>query len=200
MSTASQFQPILVRDYLDGERQAKRKHEYVNGVVYAMAGGTVQHSRIASNATGVLFTQLRGQRCQVFNSDMKIRVRQSSGTRFYYPDVSVVCQPNKANDSFQDAPVVIVEVISESTRRTDEYEKREAYLTIDSLGTYILVEQTSASALVYRRADSGFDREVYTGLDAIIPLPEIQCKLSLGEIYQNVEFVPIVSDDDEDGA
>ena len=197
MSTASQFQPILVRDYLDGERQAKRKHEYVNGVVYAMAGGTVQHSRIGSNATGVLFSQLRGQRCQVFNSDMKIRVRLRSGTRFYYSDATIVCQQNNANDSFQDSPVVIVEVISESTRRTDEYEKCEAYLTIDSLNTYILVEQTSASALVYRRADSGFDREVYTGLDAIIPLPEIECKLSFRELYQNVEFVPVVSDEDD---
>ena len=197
MSTASQFQPILVRDYLDGERQAKRKHEYVNGVVYAMAGGNVQHSRIGSNATVALGAQLRGQRCQVFNSDMKIRVRLSRETRFYYPEASVVCQQNKANDSFQDSPVVIVEVISESTRRTDEYEKCEAYLTIDSLNTYILVEQTSASALVYRRADSGFDREVYTGLDAIIPLPEIECKLSFRELYQNVEFIPVVSDEDD---
>ncbi len=198
MSTVSQFQPILVRDYLDGERQAKRKHEYVNGVVYAMAGGTVQHSRIGSNAIGAFFSKLRGQRCQVFNSDIKIRVRLSSGTRFYYPDASVVCQQNNANDSFQDSPVVIVEVISESTRRTDEYEKCEAYLTIDSLIAYILVEQKSASALVYRRADSGFDREVYKGLDAIIPLPEIQCELAFRELYQNVEFAPFVSDEDEE--
>ncbi|MEJ7594330.1 MAG: Uma2 family endonuclease [Planctomycetaceae bacterium] len=198
MSTASQFQPISVRDYLAGERIAKRKHEYVDGVVYAMAGGTVQHSRIASNATGTLHAQLRGHKCEAFHSDMKVRVRLSRGTRFYYPDVSVVCQPNADRDSFHDAPVVIVEVISDSTRRTDEYEKREAYLSIDSLCAYVLVEQASAAVLVYRRGDSGFDREVYTGLDAIIPLPEIECQLALAELYQNVEFVPVVTDDELD--
>lgn len=198
MSTAPQLQPVSVRDYLTGERIAKRKHEYVEGGVYAMSGGTVQHSRIASNATGTLHAQLRGHKCEAFNSDMKVRVRVSRGTRFYYPDVSVVCQPNADNDSFHDAPVVIVEVISESTRRFDEQEKREAYLSIDSLHVYVLVEQASAAVLVYRRGDSGFDREVYTGLDAFIPLPEIECELALAELYPNVEFVPFVADEDDD--
>ena len=198
MSTTSQFQPVSVRDYLVGERSAIRKHEYVDGVVYAMAGGTVQHSRIASNATGTLHAQLRRHKCQTYNSDIKVRVRMSRGTRFYYPDVSVVCQPNADRDSFHDAPVVIVEVISESTRRIDEYEKREAYLSIDSLCVYVLVEQASAAVLVYRRGDSGFDRQVYTGRDAIIPLPEIECELALAELYQNVEFIPIVTDDELD--
>ncbi len=197
MSTASQFQPISVRDYLAGEQIAKRKHEYVDGVVYAMAGGTVQHSRIASNATGTLHAQLRGHKCEAFNSDMKVRVRLRRGTRFYYPDVSVVCPPNAESDSFHDTPVVIVEVISESTRRTDKCEKSEAHLSIDSLCVYVLVEQASAAVLVYRRGDRGFDREVYTGLDAIIPLPEIECELALAELYQNVEFVPVVTDDDD---
>jgi len=197
MSNALNFQPISVRDYLQGEAKAKRKHEFVDGVVYAMAGGTVTHSRVASNTTGLLFAQLRGHRCEVFNSDIKIRVRLSRGTRFYYPDVSVVCQPNPPEDSFHDKPIVIVEVVSESTRRVDEYEKREAYLTIDSLCVYLLIEQSSAAALVYRRGDSGFDRERYLGVDAIIPLPEIDCQLALTESYQNVEFTPVLTDDDD---
>lgn len=195
MTTASHFQPITVRDYLDGERDARRKHEFVAGDIYAMAGGTVQHNRIASNATGALYAQLRGKQCQVFNSDMKVRVRLSSGTRFYYPDLSVVCHPNEAGEVFQDAPVVIVEVISDSTRRTDEYEKREAYLSIDSLCAYVLVEQNSASALVYRRGDSGFDREIYEGLDAVIQLPEIDCELKLADVFEQVEFLPVQPDD-----
>ena len=120
VSTASRYQQISVRDYLDGERQARRKHEYVRRRRLLEAGGTVQHSRIASNVTGAFFTQLRGQGCQVFNSDRKVRVRLSHGTRFYHPDVSVVCHPNPDNDSYHDAPVVIVEVISESARRIRE--------------------------------------------------------------------------------
>lgn len=198
MSSASQFQLVSVRDYLAREQCAKRRHEYVDGVVYAMAGGAVQHSRIASNVTVALGSQLRGQKCQAFNSEMKVRVCMSRGTRFYYPDVSVVCQPNADHDSFHDAPVVIVEVISESTRRIDEYEKREAYLSIDSLCVYMLVELVSAAVLVYRRGDSGFDREVYTGRDAIIPLPEVECELALTDLYQNVEFAPVVTDDELD--
>ena len=200
MGTARQFQPIPAQDYLKGEQTAKRKHEFVNGVVYAMAGGTVQHNRIASNATVVVGSLLRGQKCQVFNSDMKVRVRTSQGTRFYYPDLSVICQSNADGDSFHDSPIVIVEVISESTRRIDEYEKRDAYLSIASLAVYILVEQTSAAALVYRRIDSGFDREVYTGLETIVPLPEIDCKLAIKDLYENVEFTTTVADDEDDNS
>lgn len=198
MSTASQFQPISVSDYLLGEQAARRKHEFVNGIVYAMAGGTVQHSRIASNAIIALGSQLRSGKCQVFNSDIKIRVRMSQGTRFYYPDLSVVCEPNSASDSYHDLPLVIVEVVSESTRRTDESEKREAYLSIASLCVYVLAEQSSAAAHVYRRTDSGFDHEVYVGLDTVIPLPEIQCEMALKDLYQNVDFLPQSVDDHVD--
>jgi len=197
MSNASHPLPISVQDYLAGELIARRKHEFVDGVVYAMSGGTVTHSRIASNAVIAVGSQLRGKKCEVFNSDMKVRVRQSRGTRFYYPDLSVVCQPNPPTDTFQDAPVVIVEVLSESTRRVDQYEKREAYLSIDSLRVLILVEQSLPAATVYRRHDEGFDREVFNGLDATIPLPEINCQLPLTELFANVEFVPIANEDDE---
>jgi Uma2 family endonuclease len=197
MSTAPLYNPISVRDYLAGELIARRKHEYVDGVVYAMAGATNTHKRIATNATGILHSQLSGRRCQVFNSDTKVRVQQSRGTRFYYPDLSVICRLNPADDTFQDAPVVIVEVVSPSTRRIDEYEKREAYLSIDSLCVYVLVEQSTAAALVYRRGDSGFERETYFGLDATIALPEIKCQLRLADLFENVEFLPAVSDEDE---
>ena len=190
MSTARQKQPISIADYLNGESTSPIKHEFVDGVVYAMAGATANHNRIATNATGALYSQLRGKRCQAFNSDMKIRVRLTRTTRFYYPDLSVVCQPNAGDDTFQDNPVVIVEVISESTRRVDEYEKREAYLSINSLCVYVMLEPNTTAALVYRRADEGFTCETYEGPDAIISLPEIECDLSLAEAYAQVEFLP----------
>lgn len=197
MSTVRQSDPISIAAYLSGEETATRKHEYVEGVVYAMVGATNAHNRIATNGTGALHAQLRGKPCQVFNSDTKVRVRLARGTRFYYPDASVVCRLNPQNDTFQDAPVVIIEVVSESTRRTDENEKREAYLSIDSLCVYILVEQATAGVVVYRRTDSGFERETYVGHDAVLPLPEIDCELRLADLYENVEFPPPRSDDDE---
>ena len=196
MNTALKLKSISVVDYLRGEQNASRKHEYVEGNIYAMVGAKNSHNRIATNGTVALGYQLRGKRCQVFNADTKIRVRQNRGTRFYYPDLSVVCRVNPPDETFQDEPVVIVEVISESTRRTDEYEKRESYLSINSLRVYIRVEQSSAAAVVDRRVDSGFEREIYEGLEAVIPLPEIGCSLPLTDLYEQVEFLPPESDDE----
>ena len=199
MGTAPSYQPISVRDYLRGEQNAKRKHEYVDGIVYAMVGAANVHNRVATNATVALGAQLRGKPRQTFNSDTKIRIRLPRGTRFYYPDALVVCRPNPPGDTFQDAPVVIVEVVSPSTRRTDENEKCEAYLSIDSLCVYILVESSVAAALVYRRGDAGFERERYIGLDAVIPLPEIECELPLADLYENVQFPALPPDEEWEG-
>lgn len=200
MSTASNLAPISVREYLLGEEEARHRHEYVHGVVYAMVGATNAHNRIATNATVVLGGSLRGKRCQVFNSDTKVRVRLARGTRFYYPDAMVVCQPNPGSDTFQDSPVVIIEVISPSTRRTDETEKRDTYLSIDSLMVYVRLEQSSALAIVDRRGDDGFAGEAYQGLNAVIPLSEIESELSLGELFESVEFVAEPTEEDEDSA
>lgn len=198
MSSVQHIQPISIRDYLDGEKRSRHKHEYVEGTVYAMVGAFNAHNRIANNVTLALGRQLLGRPCQIFNSDTKIRIRHAGGTRFYYPDVSVGCAANPLTDSFQDSPVVIVEVVSPSTRRVDEYEKKEAYLSIDSLCIYILLEQSSASALVYRRAVNGFTCQRYVGLEASIDLPEIQSSLSLPEAYRSVEFIPEVDEDEGD--
>ena len=186
MSTAPRVRPVSVEEYLAGESHAERKHEYIDGVVYAMVGATNSHNTIATNVTGLLHAQLRGKACRVFNADAKVRVRLPSGTRFYYPDASVVCQPNPPGDSFNDTPVVIVEVLSESTRRVDEHEKREAYAAIDTLLVYVLFEQDTAAAVVYRRGDAGFAREVFLGRGAVIPLAEVGCELRLADVYANV--------------
>jgi Uma2 family endonuclease len=188
MSTAFQRNFITVLDYLDGETAAQQKHEYVDGVVYAQAGASNAHNQVATNATVELGLRLRGNPCQVFNSDTKIRLRQATSTRFYYPDLSVVCRRNAPEDTFQDQPTVIVEVLSESTRRIDEGEKRDAYFSLPSLSTYVLFEQSAVAALVYQRGEQGFEKQFYTGLDSRIPLPEIDCELSLAAIYDGVEF------------
>ncbi len=197
MSTAREFQPVSVEAYLDGELRAKRKHEYVNGLVYQMAGANNAHNLIAINNIVSLGPQLRSQPCQVYNSDTKVRVEKGRGTRFYYPVCLVACNLNPSHDTFQDQPVVIIEVISESTRRTDEQEKREAYLSLPSLQVYLLVEQSSFSTVVYRRADGDFIREVYSGFSSITPSPEVQYQLPLAELYENVVLTAVVKEEDE---
>ncbi|HQX48787.1 MAG TPA: Uma2 family endonuclease [Planctomycetaceae bacterium] len=186
MSTVRITEPILVGDYLAGELVSPVKHEYVAGAVFAMVGAKNSHNRIAVNALLALGTQLKGKPCQPCNSDTKIRVRTADHVRFYYPDVSVVCDANSLSDTFQDRPVLIVEVLSESTRRLDDGEKRDAYFTIPTLNYYLLLEQDSAVAVLYERASERFERHEFTNLNDVISLASLQIKLPLSELYLGV--------------
>jgi Uma2 family endonuclease len=196
MSAIKKLSRISVEDYLAGELVSPIKHEYLNGVVYAMAGARNAHNRIATNSLGALVNRLRGQKCEAFNSDTKIRIRFANEIRFYYPDAFVVCDPNPDTDSFHDRPKMVLEVLSRSTRRIDEGEKKDAYLTIPSLDVYVLLEQESATVTVFRRS-KGFVQEVYEGLETVMRLPEIGIELPLAEIYDRVEFSPEAEPEEE---
>jgi Uma2 family endonuclease len=197
MSTAKKLSLVSVEDYLAGELTSPVKHEYLGGMLYAMAGGRNAHNLIASNTLVALGSRLRGRRCRPYNSDTKIRVELPGQVRFYYPDVSVICRSNPQTDSFQDEPAALFEVLSRGTRRIDEGEKRDAYLTLPSLCVYVLVEQESPAVVVFRRTEQGFIREVYQGIDAVLPLGEIEIDLPLAEIYETVEFTPEPEDNRE---
>lgn len=187
MTAAPQWNFVTEDDYLAAEIGAEMKREFIGGVVYAMAGAKIRHNRIAGNAFAIFHNALRGSACSPFNSDTKVRIRLRDHTRFYYPDAMVVCDSNPDDDTFQDEPVIIVEVASESTRRIDEGEKKDAYLSIPSLGSYLVVDQETPVVLAYQRQpDTGFRREIFEGLDAIIPLPEIGSELDLSDLYEGV--------------
>ena len=189
--TASKKLPLLSEeDYLAGELASTVKHEYVDGTVYAMAGARQFHNDISINVSTAFRVRVRGTGCRAFNSDAKVRIRTRGLLRFYYPDAGITCQPNPRADSFEDNPAVIAEVLSASTRRTDEEGKRDAYLSIPSLCAYLLIEQEFPFVVVHRRSGTAFVREEYAGLEAVIPLPEIGSTLPLAEVYEDVEFVP----------
>jgi Uma2 family endonuclease len=190
MSTAKKLNLVSVEEYLAGELKSPRKHEYLGGVVYAMAGARNAHNVIAGNTYAAVHVRLRGRPCRPFNSDTKVRLHILGHVRFYYPDASVSYRPNPATDSFQDEPRVIFEVLSRATRRIDEGEKKDAYNTIPSLGVYVLIEQDTPAAVVFRRSADGFEREVYEGLGAVLPLEELGIDLPLAEIYETIEFAP----------
>jgi Uma2 family endonuclease len=194
MSSARHLQPIPVNDYLEGEAQARRRHEYVCGTIYAQAGGTNSHNLVATNVTIALGAQLRGKPCRAFNSDTKIRIRNDSDTRFYYPDASVICEPNPPTDSFQDQPRAIVEVMSPSTKRIDQGEKRSAYLSIATLDYYVVFEQDHPSAAMWQRENGDFTQTFASGLDNSLALPSIECVLRLSDVYDGVVF-PETSDE-----
>lgn len=184
---------ITVADYLAGEEISDVKHEYLGGTVHAMAGATNQHNKIALNGLASLHGQLRGKPCQPFNSDTKVRIEFPDHIRFYYPDAMVVCHSNPGTDHFQDQPVVVIEVLSDSTRRTDLGEKLDAYLTMPSLQVLLFVEPDFPAVTVHRRqSEGGFALEYHAGLDATIPLPEIDASLPLADLYERVEFSSIL--------
>ena len=189
MTALRQPDSISVHDYLAGEELSETKHEYLGGTVHAMAGASIRHNNIAGNCFAFLHGKLRGKPCRPYNSDTKIRIEFPDHTRFYYPDAMVVCQSNPDTDHYQTQPVVIIEVLSDSTRRADLGEKRDAYLTIASLKVLLFVESDTPSVTLYRRVpEGGFTTERHVGLEASIPLPEIETSLSLAEIYDHVDF------------
>lgn len=180
---------ITIDDYLAGEDVAATRHEFIGGAVHAMAGGTRDHSAIAANAIVALGSQLRGKACRPFTSDLKIRIDFPDHVRFYYPDASVVCTPSGGDPRYERNPVVVLEVLSESTRRIDQTEKRDGYFHLPSLRMLILADSERVHVMVYRRRqDGGFAIEEYGDRDAMIPLPEIEVSLAVRELYEGIDF------------
>jgi Uma2 family endonuclease len=190
MSTAEDPHFVSVDEYLASEEAAFSKSEYIDGWVRAMSGATIRHNRVKGNCHYHLMRMLVGQPCQPYDSDTKLRVNRTHRKRYYYPDVQVVCQTNPETLVYQDLPVLIIEVLSPSTRRYDLDEKLDAYLDIVSLDCYIILEQHTPIAIVMRRTDKGFLRQTYEGVETNIPLPFLGCSLSLRDIYDGVTFTP----------
>src|SRR5215213_9617067 len=172
-------------EYLAIERQAEDKSEYVDGVMYAMAGRGERHNLIAGNLVTELNIQLREAPCRVYPSDLKIRVPSSK--RFFYPDVSVVCDETQFADDERDVvlnPILIVEVLSESTAAFDRGKKFQSYQQIESLQEYLLVSQDEFVVEHYlRQADGHWLYTKVSGLDDAITLPNMKCQLLLKDIY-----------------
>jgi Uma2 family endonuclease len=189
MQTARQ--PFLTPDeYLELERQAKTKSEYFNGEVFAMTGASVSHNQIVANVVSALNTQLKSRPCRVFASDMRVKV---SLTGLYtYPDVVVVCGRLQLEDGQKDTllnPMMLVEVLSPSTERYDRGAKFAHYQTLESLADYVLISQDETKVEHFARqpADKWLF-SMYQGLEAVAPLPSIDCALPLTEVYDKVEF------------
>jgi Uma2 family endonuclease len=181
-AAAEKLDYITVENYLAGEKNSEVRHEYVDGQIYAMAGGSLKHNLIASNTSGLLWNHLRGQSCFPLSSDMLVK---TLGKRFRYPDVVVVCE----NDSMEDEqvvanPILIIEVLSKSTRKKDKGEKRLEYLSIPSLLEYVLIEQDFAEVEVQRRSTSWQSTYYFLGDEVV--LESINATLPVEAVYERV--------------
>jgi Uma2 family endonuclease len=144
-------------EYLAFEREAQRKHEYINGDVYAMAGGSPEHARLAIRLAAQLLQSLADRPCEVFSSDLRVRI-MSTG-RSTYPDVTVVCgRLVRAPDDEQAVvnPILVAEILSDGTENQDRGDKWRHYQRIESLQTYVLVSQAEPLIEVFRRVDDAW--------------------------------------------
>ena len=181
---------LTPEEYLEGERVSEEKHEYFRGEVFAMGGASVSHVRIVSNLVRTLGNQLLARPCEVFPTDMRVKVSQTG--LYTYPDVSVACGDPEFDDEQRDTllnPRLIIEVLSPSTEAYDRGKKFSHYGTITSLAEYVLIAQDRPCIDQYVRQPSGdWLRHEVTGPEETIQLPSIECELKLAEVYARVEF------------
>ncbi len=181
MSVANKDNSVTPENYLKGELESKIKHELIDGQVYAMAGASANHERIAGNVARKMGNHLEGSPCEPFGSDMKVRAHNN----FYYPDVLVDCNFNESEPYYTDTPVIIVEVISRSTRKMDEKTKLIEYINIPTLKEYVLIEQDVADVTVYRRSDDW--RSTHYFLGEQIHFESIDFTIAVEDIYLRVQ-------------
>ncbi len=185
--------PLLTpQEYLVRERRAETKSEYLRGEMFAMSGASREHNLIAGNVNRELGQQLRERPCEVYQADMRVKV---SPTGLYtYPDVTVVCGEPRFEDAEVDTllnPTVLVEVLSPSTADYDRGGKFTHYRRLASLQEYVLISQELP--LVEHYVRQGADEWLLTeqrGLDDVLVLPSIDCRIPLAEIYRKVNLAP----------
>lgn len=193
-------QLFTIDEYLEREREALERSEYIDGEIFAMAGESDEHGDISVNLTSELRFQLKNKNCRVRAKDAKIKsggfaqtVRKSMKGMFSYPDLVVVCGEVIYHDKKKDIilnPKVIIEVLSDSTGDFDRGEKFTRYrLFNDTLTDYILVSQDKPQIEHFIKQDDGnWKHFSYIGLDKICPIDSIECRLELREVYDRIKF------------
>lgn len=177
-------------EYLALERESETRHEYYRGEIVAMAGASENHNGILTATLSRLFLQLRGGSCRPYANDLRVRV---SATGLYtYPDIVVVCGAGHYSDDRRDIllnPAAIIEILSPSTEAYDRGRKFLQYQTIPTLREYALIAQDAPLIEHYaRQGDGGWRYTVADGLGATLPLPTLNCALTLAEIYELVDW------------
>lgn len=185
MQTAVQHDPVPVEAYLAAEERSEVRHEYLGGVVYAMAGETRAHNEIVGNLYAAIRSHLQGGRCKLYVSDIRVTLSLHDDAYVYYPDLVVTCDGRDSDPRFVRYPKVLVEVLSPSTERVDRREKFFAYTTIESLEEYVLVAQPAREVTIFRRADA-WRAEKAAGIEDVVTLSSLQIDLPLAAIYEGL--------------
>lgn len=183
LKVTDQKDSFTEEEYLKIELVSEVKHEYVDSRIFAMAGASQNHGRISGNIYRKFGNHLENTPCEPFISDMKLK---TSTGQYRYPDVLVVCDNKFINNGHvTQTPIIIVEVLSHSTRKTDEKDKFLEYINIPTLKEYVLIEQDYVDITVYRKSDDW--RTTHYFLDENVYFESIELTLSVEEIYHRVE-------------
>jgi Uma2 family endonuclease len=190
--TAQPKRYITEQEYIEFERENTIKHEYYGGEIYAMTGASRIHNLIAGNTLASLHGQLRRKPCQVFPSDMRVKIQKTG--LYTYPDLVIICGEPQFTDDALDTllnPLVLVEILSPSTERYDRGMKFQHYRTIETLHDYILIAQDDYHIEHYSRQDNGqWLFQEATGIEACITIPSIASILLLEDVYEKVDITP----------
>jgi Uma2 family endonuclease len=168
-------------EYLQSELTSEVKREYIDGQVYAMRGVTRNHNIISSNIAHKFGNHLKGTLCDTFMADIKVKI----GNNYFYPDVQVDCNKMPGDAYFLTAPMIIVEVLSRSTRKTDTTVKLVSYLQLPSLQEYVLIEQAFVSVQVLRKSNHWLPSYYFLG--DTVTFESIDLTLTVEEIYDRVD-------------
>ena len=181
------LQPNFVseEDYLAGEASSDVRHEYLGGLVYAMAGETRTHKTICLNLISTLRQPLRGGPCRLYASDIRVNLNLRDDSYYYYPDLVVTCDSRDNYPRFVHHPKLILEVLSESTQRVDRREKFFAYTSLPSLEEYVLVTQAVPEVTMFRRSAS-WKAETVIGGEANLRLDSVGLSLPLATVYEGL--------------
>ncbi len=191
MSLPQQFLPALTAEqYLDLERASEIRHEFLDGVMYAMAGESPDHSTICFNLAAITGLQIRDKPCRGFSPNMKVRAGASE--LYAYPDLMIVCGEAQFHDRHGDVllnPTVIFEVLSPSTEKYDRGEKFARYRAqIETLQDYVLVSQEMPRIEHrHRQPDGTWAATEVSGLDGVLVLSSIDCRIPLAEVYSHTK-------------
>jgi len=185
MQTAEKADFVSVADYLAEEETSQIRHEYLGGLVYAMAGETLAHNLISQNLLFQIRRKTKGGPYRVFISDIRVNFHLRTDEYFCYPDIVVTCDKRDTGPRFVRFPKLIIEALSESTERIDRREKFFAYTSIESLQEYVLVTQASREAIVFRRRN-GWKPEKISGARAALRLDSLGVRIPLSAIYEGV--------------
>lgn len=181
------FPRFTPTEYLEWEEQQEFRHEYVDGEVYAMTGGTLNHSEIAGNFHNILKNHLRGSGCKVFNSDAKVQILESSS--YLYPDISVTCEDrDRSATKFISYPCLIVEVLSPTTEAYDRGDKFALYRRSTALQDYVLVSTNAMRVDLYQRNERGRWEILSYAAGDIIELPSVNLSVPVAQIYEDIVF------------